>query len=94
MIGGLGVGYIAAGEAWHVAGSAIGIFGVVLFGKFFAVAGDTFCAEIIYALCIGGSAMWIVTSGAMHGVAGSAFAGALGERFKLADGARIGLAIG
>ena len=94
MIGGLGVGYIAAGEARHVAGSAIRIFGIVLFGKFFAVAGDTFCAEMIYALCIGGSAMWFVAGGAMHGVAGFAFAGALGECFKLADGAGIGLAIG
>jgi len=94
VIGGLSVGYIAAHEARHVTGSAIGIISVMLGGKFFGMARDTFRAVIIHALGGRWSAVRIMARGAMQRFAGFAFAGALRQGFKLADGPGIGLAIG
>jgi len=90
VIGDLRVGDIRTERRGHVARSTVELIAVMLCGEFFAVAGDTFAAEICHAILRRDGLMWVVTGSAGERVAGLSLAGAFGEGLELARGAETG----
>lgn len=88
MVGNLGVGDVGTDDSRHMAAGAVGLRGVMFGREVIAVTRQTLFAVIGDTIFCGWLIVWIVATGAGHGVSRFSFAHALRQRLDLADTAQ------